>query len=203
MIILHCIYNIYHNICYLYIGTSHDTSEFVCDNIELVWNSHLESLKPDARILVILYDSGGSNSCLHRIVKQNFMCFADRIRRRILVMHYPPYHSKFNPIEHRFCSLITSSWIGVPLYTEADTCRGAASTAMEVELKVFAEIVDKVSETGKKVLDSFPYRLDKQIVFDYTLLKWNYIILPLYRLMLFINHYCIDWLFLKLYLVGN
>lgn len=48
---------------------SHDTSEFVCKNIERVWREHLGELYPDAKMLVILCDGGGSNSCRHHIVK--------------------------------------------------------------------------------------------------------------------------------------
>ena len=32
----------------------------------------------------------------------------------ILVIHYPPYCSKYNPIEHRMFAPITRSWSGVP-----------------------------------------------------------------------------------------
>ena len=67
------IYDIARNTGYLSIGTSHDMSEFVCDNIERVWNSHLRQLYPDASMIVVLCDGGGSNSSRHHIVKQDFM----------------------------------------------------------------------------------------------------------------------------------
>lgn len=172
------IYDIARNTGYLSIGTSHDTSEFVCDNIERVWNGQLRHLYPNASMLVILCDGGGSNSSRHRIVKQDFMDLADRIGMKILVMHYPPYCSKFNPIEHRLFSQITRSWSGTPLYTVADACRKAASTVTQKGLKVFAEIVDKAYETGSKVHYSFKERLAKQIVFDKSLHNWNYLISP-------------------------
>lgn len=177
-IVPHGVYDIARNTGYLSIGTSHDTSEFACDNIERVWNSHLKPLYPNATMLVILCDGGGSNSCRHRIVKQDLMDLADRIGMKILVMHYPPYCSKFNPIEHRLFSQITRSWNGAPLYTAADACRRAANTVTKKGLKVFAEIVDKVYETGRKVRESFHDRLANQVVFDMTLHNWNYLISP-------------------------
>lgn len=172
------IYDIARNAAYLSIGTSHDTSEFVCDNIERVWNCHLRQLYPNASMIVILCDGGGSNSCRHRIVKQDFMDLADRIGMKILVMHYPPYCSKFNPIEHRLFSQITRSWSGTPLYTVADACRRAANTTTRTGLKVFAEVIDKAYETGRKVRESFQDRLAKQVVFDKSLHNWNYLISP-------------------------
>ena len=178
VIVPHGIYDIALNTGYLSIGTSHDTSEFVCENIERVWNRHLKPLYPDARMLVILCDGGGSNSSRHRIVKQDLMGLADRIGLRILVMHYPPYCSKFNPIEHRLFSQITRSWSGMPLFSVADACRRAANTVTEKGLKVFAEIVDKVYETQRKVHESFQGRLARQVILDESLHNWNYLISP-------------------------
>ena len=79
MIVPHGIYDMAHNTDYLSIGTSHDTSGFVCENIERVWNKHMKRLYPNATMLVILCDGGGSNSSRHRIVKQDLMDLADRI----------------------------------------------------------------------------------------------------------------------------
>ena len=177
-IVPHGIYDMAHNTGYLSIGNSHDTSEFVCDNIERVWNSHLKQLYPNAEMLVILCDGGGSNSSRHRIVKQDLMDLADRIGMKILVMHYPPYCSKFNPIEHRLFSQITRSWSGAPLFSIADACRRAANTVTKKGLKVFADIVDKVYETQRKVHESFKERLARQVVFDDSLHNWNYVISP-------------------------
>jgi hypothetical protein len=175
-IVPHGIYDIAHNTGYLTIGTSHDTSEFVCDNIEDCWNNHLRALYPDARILVVLCDGGGSNSSSHHIVKQDFISLADRIGMRIVVMHYPPYCSKYNPIEHRLFSQITRSWRGIPLLSVADACKRAADTVTKTGLKVFSRIVNKVYETGRKVSDDYSETLARRIVFDYDLHKWNYLI---------------------------
>lgn len=68
-IVPHGIYDIQRNIGYMTIGQSHDTSKFVCDNIENVWNTHLIHEYPDAGTIVVLCDGGGSNASSHRIVK--------------------------------------------------------------------------------------------------------------------------------------
>ncbi len=59
----------------------------------------MKRLYPHAERLVILCDGGGFNSIRHHIFKQDLMNLADRLGMRILVMHYPPYCSEFNPIE--------------------------------------------------------------------------------------------------------
>lgn len=45
-IVPHGIYDVTKNVGYMTIGTSHDTSMFVCDNIGRVWNEHLRSSIP-------------------------------------------------------------------------------------------------------------------------------------------------------------
>ena len=177
-IVPHGIYDLTDNTGYLTIGTSHDTSEFVCDNIERVWNSHLKQLYPSAEMMVILCDGGGSNSSRHHIVKQDLMDLADRLGMKILVMHYPPYCSKFNPIEHRLFSQITRSWSCGLLRTVAEACSKAAATVTKTGLTVQAEVVDRIYEIKRKVHDNFQERLAKQVIFDETLHNWNYVISP-------------------------
>ena len=176
IIVPHGIYDIARNTGYLTIGTSHDTSEFVCDNIEACWNEHLRHLYPDAEMLVILCDGGGSNSSSHHIVKQDLISLSDRIGLRIVVMHYPPYCSKYNPIEHRLFSQISHSWSGNPLLSVADACKRAAETVTDAGLKVFSRVVEKVYETGRKVSDGYREVLTSRVAFDYKLHKWNYLI---------------------------
>ena len=176
IIVPHGIYDIARNTGYLTIGTSHDTSEFVCDNIEACWNEHLRHLYPDAKMIVILCDGGGSNSSSHHIVKQDLISLSDRIGLRIVVMHYPPYCSKYNPIEHRLFSQISHSWSGNPLLSVADACKRAAETVTDAGLKVFSRVVEKVYETGRKVSDGYRETLASRVVFDHKLHKWNYLI---------------------------
>jgi len=48
-----------------------------------------------------LCDGGGSNSSLHYIFKEDLQKLVDELGIEIRIAHYPPYCSKFNPIEHR------------------------------------------------------------------------------------------------------
>ena len=177
-IVPHGIYDVAHNTGYLTIGNSHDTSEFVCENIEYVWKEHMKQLYPNAKMIVVLCDGGGSNSSRHNIVKQDLMELANRIGMKILVMHYPPYCSKFNPIEHRLFSQITRSWQGAPLLSAEDACQKAAGTVTKTGLKVFARVVNKAYETGRTISESFHGKLEAHVVFDNSLHNWSYVISP-------------------------
>ena len=127
-IVPHGIYDVTRNVGYMTMGTDHDTSMFVCDNIERVWDKYLKVQYPEVNTIAILCDGGGSNSCSHKIVKQDLMDLANRLGMKLLVMHYPPYCSKYNPIEHKLFSQITRSWSGAPLLSMDDAVRRAAET---------------------------------------------------------------------------
>lgn len=178
MIVPHGIYDVAHNIGYMTIGLSHDTSEFVCDNVEAFWEEYLSKVYKDAKYLVILCDGGGSNSSSHHIVKQDFMDLAEKLGISIMMMHYPPYCSKYNPIEHRLFSQITRSWSGAPLVSVQDARDRAAATETKTGLKVFARISTKVYEIGRTVRDKYRECVTKRIRFDDTCHNWNYLISP-------------------------
>lgn len=177
-IVPHGIYDVTRNVGYMALGISHDTSRFVCDNIARVWEQHLKWQYPDAHTLVILCDGGGSNSSAHRIVKQDLMDLANKLGIRLLVVHYPPYCSKFNPIEHRLFSQITRSWSGAPLMSLQNAADRAAMTTTKKGLKVHVHINSKTYDIKRPIDESYQKRLARQVVFAQELGKWNYLVKP-------------------------
>ena len=176
MIVPQGIYDVATNTGYLNIGTSHDTSEFICDNIARGWIEHLQWQYPEADTICLLCDGGGANSCLHHIFKQDLMKLARLIGMNILVIHYPPYCSKYNPIEHRMFAHITRSWSGEPLLSVEQARRRAANTRTSKGLTVYAHINNKSYETNRHVDDTFESDKQKYIIFDDCLPKWNYLV---------------------------
>ena len=175
-IVPHGIYDVTRNVGYMTLGISHDTSRFVCDNIARVWREHLREQYPDAHTLVILCDGGGSNSSSHRIVKQDLMNLADRLGIRLLVVHYPPYCSKFNPIEHRLFSQITRSWSGAPLLSIEDAAKRAAETTTSKGLTVYVDINTKTYDIQRPIDESYERERRRRIIPMDALPKWNYLV---------------------------
>lgn len=79
IIVPYGIYDVGANTGYLTLGVSHDTAEFVCDNFIHIWQQFLQWKYPNAHTICILCDGGGSNACLHHIVKQALMKLASTI----------------------------------------------------------------------------------------------------------------------------
>ena len=177
-IVPHGIYDVTRNVGYMTLGISHDTSKFVCDNIARVWREYLKEQYPAAHTLVILCDGGGSNSSSHRIVKQDIMDLANKLGIKLLVVHYPPYCSKFNPIEHRLFSQITRNWSGAPLMSLQNAADRAAMTTTKKGLKVHVHINSKSYDIKRPIEESYQKRLARQVVFAPELGKWNYLIKP-------------------------
>lgn len=101
VVIPHGLYDITDNVGYIQIGTSHDTSEFACDSIRYWWNTYGKIRYHEANSILLLCDGGGSNSSRYYIFKQDLQALVNELGIEIRIAHYPPYTSKYNPIEHR------------------------------------------------------------------------------------------------------
>jgi len=177
IIIPHGIYDVLKNTAYVNIGTSKDTSEFACDSIREWWYNEGSKTYSDATSILMLCDSGGSNSYRHYIFKEDLQKLADEIGVEIRVAHYPSYASKWNPIEHRLFCHITRSLKGVIFKSYELVKELIESTTTKTGLSVSANIIKKAYETGRKYADDFKKTM--RIVADEKLGKWNYKAVPL------------------------
>ncbi len=176
VIIPHCIYDWKLNTGYIQLGNSHDTSEFACDSLRHWWYNYGQENYPKATSILILCDGGGSNSSRHYIFKQDLQLLADEIGVEIRIAHFPPYCSKYNPIEHRFFPHVTRACQGV-IFTSIELVKQLMEkTSTKTGLNAFVHILDKVYETGRKVADGFKQNMD--ILFDDYLPTWNYRAIP-------------------------
>ena len=168
----HGIYDVAKNICYLSIGTNKDTAEFVKDNIEYHWINSIKKDYPRAKKMLILCDGGGSNSSSHYVVKEQFKQLAEKLRMQIVVAHYPPYCSKWNPIEHKAFSYISKKWQGIVFKNYEIIKELAEQTTTKTGFSVIGYINTKLYETGKKTSEEFMKTMP--VIFNKFLPKWNY-----------------------------
>jgi len=89
---------------YITIGNSHETAAFIIDNLRWWWNEFGKNNYPDATHLLLLCDCGGANGYRHHLFKVLLQGLATELGIRIIVAHYPPYCSKYNPIERKLFS---------------------------------------------------------------------------------------------------
>lgn len=175
-VIPHGIYDVGRNEGYIHLNTSHETSELACDSIAAWWAEHGQPAYPRATKLLVMCDGGGSNSASRYVFKEELQKLADRLGLEIRVAHYPPYCSKYNPIEHRVFPHVTRACRGV-IFRALETVRYyVAKTETSTGLTVKVSILDKVYQTGRKC--SAGFKKSMKIVFDTVLPKWNYTAVP-------------------------
>ena len=148
---MYTIYDVEENKGFVSIGTSKETSAMACNAIKEWWINEGEINYPNAISILILADSGGSNSSRHNIFKQDLCDLASEIGIEIRMAHYPPYTSKWNPIEHRLFPHITRSLSGLIMRSYEMVKYLVEKTVTEAGLKVRAFIDDVVYETGRKI----------------------------------------------------
>ncbi len=172
----HAIYDLKYNKAHVNIGVSKDTSEFACDSIRIWWKNYGKCQYPNCTSILILADGGGSNSSRHYIFKEDLQNLVDEIGVEIRMAHFPPYTSKWNPIEHRLFPHITRSLKGVILKSHDYVKELIEKTTTRMGLKVKARIIKKIYQTGRKYSDDFKETM--RIIFDDYLGHWNYRAMP-------------------------
>jgi hypothetical protein len=175
-VIPHGLYDVSRNEGFVHLNTSHDTSELACDSIAAWWERHGRTRYPGAKKLLLLCDGGGSNSATQYLFKEDLQKLAKRLGLEIRVAHYPPYCSKYNPIEHRMFPHVSRACRGVVFHTVETVRRYMAKAETTTGLRIVVGLLNKAYATGRKCAAGFKKAM--KIVFDPVLPKWNYTALP-------------------------
>ncbi len=106
-------------------GTSRETSDFVVDCLEQWWDQR-RAFYPHVRKLAIHLDCGPQIASNRTQFIKRMVEFADRNNLEIELIYYPPYHSKYNPIE-RCWGILEMHWNGTLLDTVEKALQWAKS----------------------------------------------------------------------------
>lgn len=170
------IYDLGRNTGFVNVGTDHDTGEFAVASIRGWWRFEGRRLYPKAQEIVITADSGGSNGSRLRLWKLELQKLADETGISFSVCHFPPGTSKWNKIEHRLFSFISSNWRGEPLRDYETIVNLIANTTTAKGLKVICRLDRRKYPTGKKVSKEEMERVNLQRNRFHG--DWNYVIRP-------------------------
>ena len=170
------IYDLARNRGFVNVGTDHDTGAFSVASIRGWWRFEGKRLYPRARRLLITADGGGSNGYRLRLWKLELQKLADATTLSIEVCHFPPGTSKWNKVEHRLFSFISSNWRGEPLRDYETIIRLISGTTTAKGLTVSCRLDRRKYPKGRKVTkeEMGSIRLSPQPFHG----EWNYIIRP-------------------------
>jgi hypothetical protein len=177
VLIPHGIYDLARNVGHINLGLSHDTSEFACDSLGYWWRHFGCRHYPRASSLLVLCDAGGSHDARFWIFKEDLQKLANRLGMEIRIAHYPPYCSKYTPIDHRFFPHVTRALQGVILRSVELVKHLIRQTRTTTGLRATVHVIRKMFETERK--PSSEFRENPTIIFDSTLPQWNYKAVPL------------------------
>ena len=170
------IYDLGRNTGFVNVGTDHDTGAFAVASIRGWWRAEGRRLYPSARTLLITADGGGSNGYRLRQWKMKLQALADEARISIRVCHFPPGTSKWNTVEHRLFSFISSNWRGEPLRDYETIVRLIAKTTTAKGLTVTCRLDRRRYPVGHRVTDAEIATV--HLVPDRFHGEWNYAIRP-------------------------
>lgn len=170
------VYDLARNRGFVNVGTDRDTATFAVASIRKWWRAEGRKAYPEARRLRITADAGGSNGSRLRLWKWELQRLADEIGLPITVCHFPPGTSKWNKVEHRLFSFISSNWRGEPLADYETVVNLISRTRTAKGLKVSCRLDRRRYPTGRKVTDEeyASIRLHRDNFHG----EWNYEIRP-------------------------
>ena len=144
--------------------------------MESTWNTLEEQDKEETSLIQIKMDNGSESSgnrtqFLHRMVQ-----LVDAIGKPVQLLYYPPYHSKYNPIE-RCWGILEQHWNGTKLI-DAETMLAWAKSmtwkGLHPVVELSRQVYEKGISLGKAALQAVEARLKR----DATMPKYDILINP-------------------------
>jgi len=164
-----------HDELYLYFTTSHVTSDFIVDCLCDFWPMVRERF-PHVRTLLINQDNGRENHSRRTQFMRRITEFVDEFQVAVQLAYYPPYHSKYNPIE-RVWGVLETHWNGSLLDT-VETALNFAQTMTWNGQHPVVKLVDKDYPTGVRLTPKEMEELEKRLERLPGLEKWFVRIAP-------------------------
>ena len=159
------------------VGTGRETPTFVTDCVATWWKTEGRKRYPTSRRLLILADGGGGNRATCHVWHTGLQAkLCDRYGLTVTVSHYPPGASKWNPIEHRLFSRLSTNWQGEPLETFEKVLKFIRTTTTDTGLRVRgmlnARCYPKAVKASADEVESLSLKKHR------ILPQWNYTLTP-------------------------
>ena len=156
-------------------GSSNKTSDLIVDCLQQWWERNREA---NAHIKELVIDSDNGPECNSR--RTQFMSrmvnFAHSSGLRIRLVYYPPYHSKYNPIERCWAAL-ENHWNGTLLSTVEEVIEWAKTMTWK-GVRAVVRLSRKVYEKGVKLSKEAMNKVEQMIQRSESLPKWDVVIDP-------------------------
>jgi len=155
------------------IGRSAETSDFIVDSLQIWWDDKKKHY-PSIKKLVINLDNGPSASSRRTQFIKRITEFAENNKITIHLAYYPPYHSKYNPVE-RCWGALENHWNG-DILDSVEKTMGMIKTMTWKGINPIVHFFDKCFEKGIKLTKKEMKVYEKKITRSDILPKWDVVI---------------------------
>lgn len=162
---------------HLIFGTSAKTSDFLIDGLETYWAALPQHERERIDHLQLKVDNGPESSGVRTQFLHRLVAFVDRIGIPVQLLYYPPYHSKYNPIE-RCWGILEQHWNGA-LLSDLDTLLAWAGTMTWKGLRPVVELNRTLYHKGVRVSKKAMQTIEARLERNPDLPKWDVLIRPL------------------------
>ena len=161
---------------WLYMVKSKTTSDCYVDIIEKWWEDNSGDIKNNTKKLVINLDNGPQQNSRRTQFMMRLQNFSDKVGLAVDLAYYPPYHSKYNPVERPF-SALEKHWSG-EILSDEDSIVGFAQTMEWAGKRPKVEVINTEYKHGIKLTKKEMNKLDKGFKRKAGIEKWFVQITP-------------------------
>lgn len=165
-----------HDQLYISFGDSYKTSDFIVDTLEDWWAGLTLQEQQDISQIQLKVDNGPESSGVRTQFLHRMVAFSTTIGRPVHLLYYPPYHSKYNPIE-RCWGVLETHWNGTKL-TDSDTMLRWAGSMTWKGLNPVVKITKKMYQKGITLSKAAMRSVEKYLKRDSFLPKYDILIDP-------------------------
>jgi len=161
---------------YIYFGSSFKTSDFIVDSLEQWWDSQSEDVHQETTLIQIKVDNGPENSGVRTQFLKRMVDFSERIGVPIQLLYYPPYHSKYNPIE-RCWGVLEMHWNGAILL-DTETMLSWAKSMKWKGIHSIISLSETLYEKGISLTKKMMKAIESRLIRNKELPKWDIYVKP-------------------------
>ena len=157
-------------------GSSYKTRDCIVDALTAKWEAMPEHEKADTRLMQLTMDNGPESRGRRTQFLSRMVQLADAMHKPIQLRYYPPYHSKYNPLE-RCWGILELKWHGTKLTAAETMLEWAKNMTWKGRRPVVAlsrKAYAKGISLGKAAMQAVEARLKR----DLTLPKYDIVINP-------------------------
>jgi hypothetical protein len=157
-------------------GSSYKTSDFIVDALEARWAAWDAQERATTELVQIKMDNGPESSGIRTQFLHRMVQFADHIGKPVQLLYYPPYHSKYNPIE-RCWGILELHWNGTKLInveTMLEWAKSMTWKGIHPVVELSRQVYQKGISLGKRAMRAVEKRLERHP----ELPKWDILICP-------------------------